>query len=168
MKNACGLTARLCEQFEKLPASPLTDQVFISHPGQSMTIETMSRPATSVLLLDEGQASSLDGLAASVSIFGAGRFELLYASDRDALRRMAGELASLNALALVVVDADHDPEPKDLLATAANVGLPLVVVSNGRDDAIHDHALSVGAAAYLLSELPARALVDHLEAISGN
>jgi DNA-binding NarL/FixJ family response regulator len=132
-----------------------------------MAIRMMSRPTTSVLLFDEGQASNLDALAASVSIFGAGRFELLYASDLDSLRQMAVELAALDAAALVVVDADHEREPKELLATAANMGFPLVVLSDGRDDAIHDHALSVGAAAYLLSELPARALVDSLDALSG-
>ena len=61
-----------------------------------------------------------------------------------------------------MVDADYNAEPKDLLANAAGMGFPLVVLSDGRDDAIHGHALSVGAAAYLLSELPARALVDCL------
>ncbi|MCA1842599.1 MAG: hypothetical protein LC792_05305, partial [Actinobacteria bacterium] len=79
---------------------------------------------TSVLLFDEGQPASLDALAASVSIFGAGRFELLYASDLDMLRQMAGELAGAHAEALVVVDADYDPEPKDLLAKAADMGFP--------------------------------------------
>ena len=132
-----------------------------------MAIGMMSRPTTSVLLFDEGQPTSLDALAASVSIFGAGRFELLYAADLDSLCQMAGELASAHADALVVVDADYDPEPKDLLARAADMGFPLVVLSDGRDDAIHDHALSVGAAAYLLSELPARDLVERLGAISG-
>jgi AmiR/NasT family two-component response regulator len=105
-------------------------------------------------------------LAASVVIFAAGRFELLYASDLDSLRQMASELADAHAEALVVVDADDYPEPKDLLANAAGMGFPLVVLSAGRDDAIHEHALSVGAAAYLLNELPARALVDRLEALS--
>jgi DNA-binding NarL/FixJ family response regulator len=132
-----------------------------------MAIHTMSRPVTSVLLLDEGQASSLDALAASVSIFGAGRLELLYAADLDALREMAGEVANMGGPALVVVDADRHPHPKELLADAADIGFPLVVLSDGRDDAVHDHALSVGAAAYLLSDLPARALVDSLEALSG-
>ena len=131
-----------------------------------MATATMSRPTTSVLLFDEGQPTSLDALAASVSIFGAGRFELLYASDLDSLRQMAAELAGANAEAVVVVDADYDPEPKDLLARAADMGFPLVVLSDGHDDAIHDHALSVGAADYLLSELPARVLVDRLGAIT--
>jgi DNA-binding response OmpR family regulator len=130
-----------------------------------MAIATVPRPCTPVLLLDEGQATSLDALAASVSIFGAGQFELLYAHDLESLRRMTGELATVHAEALVVVDADHDPEPKNLLATAAEAGFPLVVVSNGRDDTIQDHALSVGAAAYLLSELPARELVARLSAL---
>jgi hypothetical protein len=130
-----------------------------------MAIATVPRPTTSVLLFDEGQPTSLDALAASVSIFGAGRFELLYATDLESLRRMAGVLGDADAEALVVVDADYDPEPKDLLAKAAEMGLPLVVLSNGRDDAIHDHALSVGAAAYLLSELPARDLVARLGAL---
>ena len=127
-----------------------------------MAITTVPRPCTPVLLLDEGQATSLDALAASVSIFGAGQFELLYAPDLDSLRRMTAELADLHAEALVIVDADYDTQPKNLLATAAEGGFPLVVVSNGRDDAIHEHALSVGAAAYLLSELPARELVARL------
>jgi hypothetical protein len=144
----------------------LTCQAFISHPWQSMMNQTMSRPATPILLFDEGQASGLDALAASVGIFGAGRFELLYASDLESLRQMAGELADAHAAALVVVDADENPEPKDLLANAADMGFPLIVLSDGRNDAIHEHALSVGAAAYLLSELPARALVDCLEALS--
>lgn len=131
-----------------------------------MANATVSRPArpTPVVLLDEGQATSFDALAASVSIFGAGRFDLLYATDRESLRRMTGELAG-HTRALVIVDADHDPEPKNLLATAADMGFPLVVLTDGRDDAIHDHALSVGAAAYLLSELPARELVARLEAL---
>lgn len=131
-----------------------------------MATTTMSRPTT-VLVLDEGEAHNLDALAASVSIFGAGRFALHYAPDLDSLLQMSAELAGLGAEAVVVVDADHDPHPKSLLAMAADAGFPLVVVSSGRDDAIHDHALSVGAAAYLLSELPARELVDRLAAISG-
>ena len=127
-----------------------------------MPIATEPHSCIPVLLLDEGQPANLDALAASLSIFGAGRFELIYAADLDSLRQMAGELASAQAEAVVVVDADYDPQPKDLLAHAAGIGFPLVVLSDGRDDAIHDHALSVGAAAYLLSELPARALVDCL------
>ena len=127
-----------------------------------MAIATVPRSCIPVLLLDEGQPTNLDALAASVSLFGAGRFELLYAADLASLRQMAGELASVHAEALVVVDADYDPRPKDLLATAAGMGFPLVVLSDGRDNAIHDHALSVGAAAYLLSDLPARELVDCL------
>ena len=130
-----------------------------------MATATMPRPTTSVLLFDEGQPTSLDALAASVSIFGAGRFELLYASDLESLRQMAGELASVHAEAVVVVDADYDPQPKNLRANAADMGFPLVVLTDGRDDAIHDHALSVGAAAYLLSELPARDLVARLSTL---
>jgi hypothetical protein len=133
-----------------------------------MAIATMPRPTTSLLLFDEGQPTSLDALAASVGIFGAGRFEVLYAFGLDSLRRMADELTSVNADAVIVVDADYDPEPKDLLAKAADMGFPLVVLSDGRDDAIHEHALSVGAAAYLLSELPARDLVDRLGALCGD
>jgi DNA-binding NarL/FixJ family response regulator len=130
-----------------------------------MAVISDTRPSIPVLCLDEGQAESLDALAASVAIFGADRFELLYAPDRDTLRRMTDELATLHADALVVVDADHDPEPKSLLAEAADTGFPLVVLSDGRSDAIHDHALSVGAAAYLLSTLPAHDLVDRLAAL---
>ena len=133
-----------------------------------MATATRPRSCTPLLILDEGEASSLDALAASVSIFGAGRFQLLYAADRDSLVRMTRELAHRHVEAVVVVDPDHDPEPKELLATAAETGFPLVVVSNGRDDAMHDHALSVGAAAYLQSDLPARELVDRLGALCRN
>lgn len=133
-----------------------------------MPTATEPRPTTPVLLLDEGQATSLDALAASLSMFGAGQFELLYAHDLDALRRMTDALTSLHADALIVVDADHDPQPKNLLATAADLGFPLVVVSDGRDDAILDHALSVGAAAYLLGDLPAREVVASLGSLCGN
>jgi DNA-binding NarL/FixJ family response regulator len=115
-----------------------------------------------VLVLDEGQATSLDALALSVAIFGAGQFELLYASDLDSLLQMAGDVASARARAVIVVDVDHAPEPKDRLARAAELGFPLVVTSDGGNDAIHDHALSVGASAYLLNTLPARELVARL------
>jgi hypothetical protein len=120
---------------------------------------------TQVLALDEGQASSLDAVAASVALFGAGRLELLYAPDLPALRQMADELTAGDASAVIVVDVDQDPEPKSVLAEAAELGLPLAVLSDGRSDAIHDHALSVGADAYLLSGLPARALVASLAAL---
>jgi DNA-binding NarL/FixJ family response regulator len=53
-----------------------------------------------------------------------------------------------------------------VLAEAADMGFPLAVLSDGRSDAIHDHALSVGADAYLLSDLPARSLVARLAALS--
>lgn len=130
-----------------------------------MAVVSESRPCIPVLLLDEGQAESFDALAASVAIFGGDRFELLYAPDLETLRQMTDELAGLHSDALVVVDADHDPEPKALLAEAADTGFPLVVLSDGHSDAIHDHALSVGAAAYLLSALPAQELVARLAAI---
>jgi DNA-binding NarL/FixJ family response regulator len=132
----------------------------------AMTMLTASRPATQVLLLDEGYAEGFDSVAASVAIFGRGRLELLAAPDLGALRQMAGELTALGAPAVIVVVVDHDPEPKSILAEAADLGLPLAVLTEGRSDAIHDHALSVGAAAYLLRPLPARELVDRLEALS--
>jgi hypothetical protein len=121
---------------------------------------------TQVLALDEGQASSLDAVAASVALFGAGRLELRYAPDLPALRQMATELSAFDAPAIIVVDVDDDAEPKSVLAEAAELGLPLAVLSDGRSDAIHDHALSVGADAYLLSALPARTLVASLAALS--
>jgi DNA-binding response OmpR family regulator len=131
-----------------------------------MTALTTSRFCTQVLLLDEGYATSLDAVAASVALFGRGRLELLCAPDLPSLREMAGELAALDAPTVIVVDVDHDPEPKSVLAEAVEAGFPLAVLSDGRSDAIHDHALSVGAAAYLLSELPARELIARLAAIA--
>jgi hypothetical protein len=130
-----------------------------------MAVISSPRPSIPVLCLDEGQADSLDALAAAVAIFGADRFELLYAPDRDALHRMTDELTALRADALVVIDADRALEPKSLLAEAADIGFPLVVLSDGRSDDIEDHALSVGAAAYLPSTLPAQTLVARLAAI---
>jgi DNA-binding NarL/FixJ family response regulator len=120
----------------------------------------------SVLLLDDEAGSSLDALAASVAVFASGRLELLYADDADALRRMADELAALDAPALIVVDVDRRPEPKSFLAAAADAGYPLVVLSDGLDDTIADHALSVGAAAYAPSSLPGRELVNLLATLA--
>lgn len=119
-----------------------------------------------VLLLDDESATSLDALAASVAVFAPGRLELLYAADGEALHRMAGELAALDAPALIVVDVDHHREPKHFLALAADAGYPLVVLSDGRDGAIADHALSVGAAAFAPTSLPGRELVDLLSSVA--
>ncbi|HYH49365.1 MAG TPA: hypothetical protein VEG38_07430 [Acidimicrobiia bacterium] len=117
-------------------------------------------------MLDDGYASSLDAVAASVALFGRGRLEVRCASDLGSLREMAGDLVAADTPAVIVVDVDHDPAPKSVLAEAADAGLPLAVLSDGRSDAIHDHALSVGAAAYLLTPLPAKELVANLEALS--
>lgn len=128
--------------------------------------ETTPHAPPSVLLLDDEAATNLDALAASVAVFAPGRLELLYAADADALHRMAGELAALEAAALIVVDVDNQPEPKNFLAVAADARYPLVVLSDGRDDAIADHALSVGAAAYAPTSLPGRELVDLLATLA--
>lgn len=125
----------------------------------------MSQPQPRVLLLDDGHAQNLDAVAASVALFGRGRLQLVCVPDLAFLHQMATELAASNAPAVIVVDVDHDPEPKSVLAEAADAGLPVAVLSDGRSDAIHDHALSVGAAAYLLTPLPAKELVATLEAL---
>lgn len=130
-----------------------------------MTVLTDSRNATQVLLLDEGHATSLDAVAASVALFGRGRLEILCAPDLGSLRQTARELAALHIPTVIVVDVDEHPAPKSILAEAAEAGFPLAVLSDGRDDAIHDHALSVGAAAYLLTPLPAQELVARLESL---
>ena len=131
-----------------------------------MTLLNAPRICTQVLYLDQGQATSLDAVAASVALFGRGRLELLSAPDLGALREMAAELGAFGAPTVIVVDVDQDDEPKSVLADAAEAGFPLAVLSDGRNDAIHDHALSVGAAAYLLTPLPAQELVTVLEALS--
>jgi DNA-binding NarL/FixJ family response regulator len=131
-----------------------------------MTDKVMSDSGTAVLVLDDGEAANLDGLATSVAVFGHGQLDLHYATDLEALRSLGDELTARQARAVVVVDADQSAEPKSLLADAADLGFPLVVLSDGRHDAIHDHALSVGATAYLLSALPARELVARLEALA--
>ena len=98
-------------------------------------------------------------------MFGRGRLTLAYADDRDGLHRMAGRLAAAGAAAVVVVDADRHPEPKDLLADIADAGFPLAVLSDGTSGDIADHALSVGAAACLTTARPARDLVSLLAAL---
>jgi DNA-binding NarL/FixJ family response regulator len=130
-----------------------------------MTDEAFSGRRAPVLVLDDDNAGSLDGLAASAAIFGRGDLDLRYANDLDGLREMAQQLAALQAPALIVVDPDRSPEPKSLLAGAADLGFPLVVLSDGRDDAVQEHARSVGAAACLLSTVPARQLVAELAAL---
>lgn len=132
-----------------------------------MRTETTPRTPVRVLLLDaEEQPAGLDALAASVAVFGTGQFELLYAHDLDALYRMAGELAGTGAVAAIVVDVDHEPEPKTVMASAADAGYPLVVLSDDRNDRIADHALSVAAAAYAPTTLPARELLDLLATVA--
>ncbi len=125
-----------------------------------------ANPRIHVLLLDEGETTSLDALAVSVAIFGGDRFELIPVPDRDSLWSTADELAAADTSGVVVVDVDHHPEPKSVLAHAADTGFPLVVLSDGRRDAIADHALSVAAAAYLPTTLPAQELVAQLAALS--
>jgi DNA-binding NarL/FixJ family response regulator len=122
-------------------------------------------PHPHVLVLDDGEATTLDGLATALAMFGRGRFELLYADDQDALRRMANQLAATSAAAVIVVDVDHQPEPKQILANMAEAGFPLAVVTNDRNEAVHDHALSVGAAAYLPTSLPAHEMISQLTAL---
>jgi DNA-binding NarL/FixJ family response regulator len=126
---------------------------------------TTPTPPIQALLLDEGDAASLDALATAVAIFGGGRFDLVYADDRDSLRYMADQLAAAGSSAVIVVDVDGHPQPKDLLAEVAEAGFPVAVVTDGRRDAIADHALSVGAAAYLPTSLPAQELVSLLGAL---
>jgi len=116
-------------------------------------------PPIPVLVLDEGQAANLDALALTVAAFGRGRFNLAYAHHRSSLRRMAAQLA----VGVVVVDVDQDPDPKDLLADVVELGFPVVVLTDGRNDAIFDHAQSVGAAACLPTSSPAHEIVSNLE-----
>ena len=127
-----------------------------------------SRSRLHVLLLDEGDPASLDALAASVAIFGGDGFELVPAPDRDSLWRTARNIAAAGVEAVVVVDVDCHPEPKSVLADVADTGFPVVVLTDGRNDAIHDHALSVGAAAYLPMTMPAREMVAWLTALASS
>jgi DNA-binding NarL/FixJ family response regulator len=112
-----------------------------------------------VLALDEGDPGALDAMATAVAVFGRGRLALHYADDRGGLRRMAAECMAAGAPAVIVVDVDRHPQPKDVLADVTEAGFPVAVLSDGSDDAIADHALSVGAAAYLPTTLPAGELV---------
>lgn len=132
-----------------------------------MLTEPTLHPQRRVLVLDEepATATSLDALAMAVAVFGRGRLGLLYADDQDALRRMADELAAAGTPTVIVVDVDRHPEPKHVLAEVAEAPFPVAVVTDGRHEAIHDHALSVGAAAYLPTSLPARDMVSRLTAL---
>lgn len=132
-----------------------------------MLTENSPLPQVHVLVLDEDPTTSLDGLATAVAIFGEGRFKLLYADDRDDLWTMADQLATAGTAAVIVVDVDGHPEPKHLLADVAEAGFPVAVVTDGRNEAIQDHALSVGAAACLPTSLPAREMVSVLGALGG-
>lgn len=127
-----------------------------------MLTETSPLSLAHVLVLDEDPTTSLDALATAVAIFGEGRFSLLYAEDPDGLRLMADQLAGAGTPAVIVVDVDDHPAPKHLLANLTEAGFPVAVVTGGNNHAIHDHALSVGAAAYLPTSLPARELVSVL------
>ena len=130
-----------------------------------MLTEMTPLPQAHVLVLDEDPTTSLEALATAVAIFGEGGFTLLYAEDQDGLRMMADQLGTAGTAAVVVVDVDDHPEPKDLLADVTGAGFPVAVVTGGRNEAIQHHALSVGAAAYLPTSLPARELVSTLRAL---
>jgi DNA-binding NarL/FixJ family response regulator len=137
-------------------------QVSRGHPDEAEAVvltETSPLPEAHVLVLDEDPTRNLDALATAVAIFGEGRFNLLYAEDQDGLHLMADRLAGTGTSAVIVVDVDDHPAPKQLLANVTEAGFPVAVVSDGDNEAIHDHALSVGAAAYLPTSLPARELV---------
>ncbi len=113
--------------------------------------------STVVLVLDEGNATSLDALGAAVALFGRGNLKLVYVHDRASLPGVAALGAGV-----AVVDVDRDPDPKNVLAEVVEAGLPVVVLTDGLNSAIPDHALSVGAAACLATSLPARELVSRL------
>jgi DNA-binding NarL/FixJ family response regulator len=130
-----------------------------------MHTEMTPLPHLHVLVLDDGEATTLDGLATAVAMFGRGRLELLYADHPGTLRRMADQLAAAGTAAVIVIDVDHHPEPKHILADIAEAGFPLVVVSDGHNEAVHDHALSVGAAAYLPTSLPAHEMISQLSTL---
>ena len=126
--------------------------------------ETPAQPQPQVLVLDEesGTAPALDALALAMAVFGRGRLGLLYAPDREALRRMVDDLAARETPTVIVVDVDRHPEPKHVLAEVVEATFPLAVLSDGVQEAIHDHALSVGAAAYLPTSLPAPEMISRL------
>lgn len=130
--------------------------------------ETTPQLQPQVLVLDEepDTTPSLDALAVAVAVFGRGGLGLLYAVDQDALHEMADALAAAGTPSVIVVDVDRHPEPKQVLAEMAEAGFPLAVVTDGGHEAIHDHALSVGAAAYLPTTLPAREMVSLLTALA--
>jgi AmiR/NasT family two-component response regulator len=117
------------------------------------------RSLTSLIVFDNGQAAGLDGLALAVASFGYGRFELSYVDDLAAFRAVDGHLADRS---VIVVNVDDDPQPKQTLADLADVGLPVVVLTDRRDGTIAEHARSVGAAACLPLSLPAREIISRL------
>jgi AmiR/NasT family two-component response regulator len=118
-----------------------------------------SESLISLILFDNGRAApGLDGLAAAVAIFGQGRFLVASVHDPTAVRAATDAAAER----VVVVNVDDDPEPKQTLADLAEAGFPVVVLTDGRDDTVAEHARSVGAAACLPLSLPARELISRL------
>jgi AmiR/NasT family two-component response regulator len=118
-----------------------------------------SESLISLILFDNGRATAgLDGLAAAVAMFGQGRFFLASVHDPTAVRAATDAAAET----VVVVNVDDDPEPKQTLADLAEAGFPVVVLTDGRDETVAEHARSVGAAACLSMSLPARELISRL------
>ena len=90
----------------------------------------------------------------------SGRVDFLVASVDDPTAVRATTDAAGGRV--VVVNVDDDPEPKQTLADLAEAGFPVVVLTEGRDDTVVEHARSVGAAACLPLSLPARELLSRL------
>ena len=111
------------------------------------------------VVVDDGQARTIDGLAMAAAIFGHGRFELIYVDDPTAIPSPAVAPA---AGVVVIVDVDRDPNPKQTLAKLTQRDVPVVVLTDGRDQTVAEHARSVGVAACLPTSLPAHEILSYL------
>lgn len=114
-----------------------------------------------VVIVDDGHAGTVEGLAVAVAVFGQGRLDLIAVGDWTAVRAATAHLAA----GVVVVDVDRHPDPKDALAELAGGCLPVVVLTDGRDETVAEHAHSVGVVT-CLSTSPAHEIVSRLCAVA--
>jgi len=123
----------------------------------------MGAERVTLVVLDDGSAAGLDGVALAVAAFGHGRFRLTYAPDVAAIRAAAPRMRTG---CVAVVNVDDDRFPKQTVADISDTGLPVVVLTDGTDETIAEHAASTGAAACLALSVPGRELVSMLEMLA--
>jgi AmiR/NasT family two-component response regulator len=131
----------------------------LNHPDPPLTM--MAAAPLPVVIVDDGHAETVEGLAVAVAAFGQGRLDLVAVGDWMAARSTAARLAA----GVVVVDVDRHPDPRDALAKLTEGCLAVVVLTDGRDETVAEHARSVGAVTCLTTS-PAHEVVSRLCALA--